>query len=81
MGKRVTDQHIFSAVLQVVTDDGLQATTTRRIAEAADINEVTLFRRFGTKAELMRAALRSEVDSFVGVGLEPTGDIRADLET
>ena len=79
MAKRVSDSQIFDAIVAVVAKDGLNAATTRRIAEAARVNEVTLFRRFGSKAEMLKALLRREVDAFVGRGLEPSGDVERDL--
>lgn len=36
---------------------GYRGTTTRRIAQEADVNEVTLFRQFGSKDALLREAI------------------------
>lgn len=53
---------VFSKVGQekyktLFTELGYSGTTTRKIAEAAGINEVTLFRKFGTKENLFFKAL------------------------
>jgi len=48
---------ILEAALQVFSETGYRGATTRRIAQVADVNEVTLFRHFGSKEELMRAAV------------------------
>lgn len=38
---------------------GFRGATTRRIAEAAGVNEVTLFRHFGSKEALLNEAMRA----------------------
>ena len=49
---------ILEAALRVFAETGYRGATTRRIAQEADVNEVTLFRNFGSKEELMRAAVQ-----------------------
>jgi AcrR family transcriptional regulator len=49
---------ILEAALRVFAETGYRGATTRRIAQEADVNEVTLFRHFGSKEELIRAALQ-----------------------
>jgi AcrR family transcriptional regulator len=48
---------IIVAAGKVFAEHGYRGATTRRIAEAAGVNEVTLFRQFGSKAELIREAV------------------------
>ncbi len=52
-----TKQHLLEAALRVYGEGGFRGATTRRIAEEAGVNEVTLFRLFGSKAALITAAL------------------------
>jgi AcrR family transcriptional regulator len=60
--------------------NGYAGATTKQIAEAAGINEVTLFRRFGSKANLLRQAMLAELESFGGPeGIRYSADLRADL--
>lgn len=81
MGRRVADEEVFEAAIAVMVERGYTGATTKQIAEAAGINEVTLFRRYGTKARLLRAALLAEVEAFGGPqGVRHTGDVAADLE-
>jgi AcrR family transcriptional regulator len=54
---RTADQ-ILSTFLRLVAERGLDATTTRTLAEEAGVNEVTVFRHFGDKATLAREAVR-----------------------
>ncbi len=52
-----TDERILDAALRILEEVGFRATTTRRIAEEAAVNEVTIFRHFGSKERLLLAAL------------------------
>lgn len=54
-----TREHLIEAAARVYADLGFRGATTRRIAEEAGVNEVTLFRLFGSKAALIEAAVRS----------------------
>lgn len=56
----MTDQtrtNLLNAALLVYGEHGFRGATTRRIAEAADVNEVTLFRLFKSKEALISEAL------------------------
>ena len=52
----VKDQ-LLEAAVQVYAESGYHGATTRRIASAAGVNEITLFRHFGSKDVLLREAL------------------------
>jgi AcrR family transcriptional regulator len=52
----VKDQ-LLAAAAQVYAESGYHGATTRRIASAAGVNEITLFRHFGSKDVLLREAL------------------------
>jgi len=49
---------ILSAAQRVYAEHGFRGATTRRIAEVAGVNEVTLFRIFGGKDALLEEAIR-----------------------
>jgi AcrR family transcriptional regulator len=51
-------ERILEAALRVFAEAGTRGATTRRIAEAAGVNEVTLFRQFGSKDALLRDAIQ-----------------------
>jgi outer membrane protein len=51
-----TKQQLLEAALRVYGEGGFRGATTRRIAEEAGVNEVTLFRLFGSKSALIMAA-------------------------
>jgi AcrR family transcriptional regulator len=52
----VKDQ-LLEAAAQVYAESGYHGATTRRIASVAGVNEITLFRHFGSKDVLLREAL------------------------
>ncbi|MDO5849255.1 MAG: TetR/AcrR family transcriptional regulator [Methanobrevibacter sp.] len=49
-----TEKRIIEATLQTLLENGLSSTTTVKIAKNADLNEVTIFRRFKSKANLLK---------------------------
>lgn len=79
MARTVSDNQILDAALDVIAQQGYAGATTRQIAAAAGINEVTLFRRFGNKQKLLSAVVEQEAANFVAAGIEYTGDVEADL--
>jgi AcrR family transcriptional regulator len=52
-----TREAILRAAIKLFSEHGSRGTTTRRIAQDAGVNEVTLFRHFQSKEDLMREAL------------------------
>ena len=52
-----THRRILEAAAQVFTAQGYARATTRAIATAAGVNEVTLFRHFGNKRNLLLAVI------------------------
>lgn len=67
-----TKQHLLEAALRVYGESGFRGATTRRIAEEAGVNEVTLFRLFGSKAALITAALEMRK---LGARRDPLPDV------
>ncbi|AJY77970.1 transcriptional regulator [Paenibacillus beijingensis] len=47
---------LLSAAIELMAEKGYHGVTTREIAAAAGLNEVTLFRQFGSKQKLLEAA-------------------------
>ncbi|MEQ9481909.1 TetR family transcriptional regulator [Coleofasciculus sp. F4-SAH-05] len=52
-----TRARLIQAALELFTVQGVTETTTRQIAELAQVNEVTLFRHFGNKQGLLLAVI------------------------
>jgi AcrR family transcriptional regulator len=57
---------LLEAAARVYAESGFRGATTRRIAEEAGVNEVTIFRHFGSKAALIDEAVRSHTISPTG---------------
>jgi AcrR family transcriptional regulator len=82
MPEEETRQRILDAAVQLFSERGYDGATTRAIAALAGVNEVTLFRHFGSKKGLFQAMLRH---NSALPGLEfalrqrLTGDYRQDL--
>ena len=74
MTRIIRDDQILDAALTVVVERGYLGATTRAIAKAAGVNEVTLFRRFGSKDKLLGAAIGREAQRFEALGVTHTGD-------
>jgi AcrR family transcriptional regulator len=58
---------ILTAAANVFAQHGFRGSTTRRIADAAGVNEITIFRQFGSKEALIREAMQHITQS---AGLE-----------
>ncbi len=77
-----TRQHLLDAAARVYAEAGFRGATTRRIAEEAGVNEVTLFRTFGSKAALIEEAVRASSASgtltpLPGFPVEPEKELTA----
>ncbi len=80
MPKVVENEQIYRAAMQTVIERGYSGATTKQIAEAADISEVTLFRKYGNKAELIKQAIAYVAEQIdYQTAARCTGDVSADL--
>lgn len=60
-----TRQRIVNSALDLFARHGVTETTTRQIADQAEINEVTLFRHFGTKHGLLLAVMQECLEKYL----------------
>ena len=81
MPRAIDEQRIFDVTAALFVERGYAGTTTKAIARAAGVNEVTLFRRYGSKAELLRRAIDRQWQGVPLAGLQPSDDLEADLRT
>ena len=76
-----TRQKIIDATMHLVMEKGYASMTTKEIAEYAHVNESTLFRKFGSKKEIVLSAMQENwhphlsSDDFYPI----TGDLYRDL--
>ncbi|HPF62861.1 MAG TPA: helix-turn-helix domain-containing protein [Gemmatimonadales bacterium] len=75
-----TRDALLEVTARLFADHGWRGTTTRRIAEAAGVNEVTVFRTFGSKDALLMESIRVQSAAAMPDVLpaEP-GDLRSEL--
>jgi AcrR family transcriptional regulator len=60
-----TRQRIVNTALELFASKGITETTTRQIADFAQVNEVTLFRHFGNKHGLLLAVLQECLQKYL----------------
>ncbi|MCL7455430.1 MAG: TetR/AcrR family transcriptional regulator [Anaerolineae bacterium] len=72
---------LLEAAAQLFAERGYARATTRELAAAAGVNEVTLFRHFGSKKNLFAAVVEHYASPSLDAALEiqPGGDYRQDL--
>lgn len=73
-------ERLLGAALRMLFEHGYRGATSRAIAGAAGVNEVTLFRLFSTKDDLLAEAIVHRAEADRQLLPEPTGNLRADLE-
>jgi len=77
-----TRQRLMEAARAEFGDKGIEAATTRGIAERAGCNEVTLFRHFESKQKLLAAVVQDTSEEFLTLcacGDGFSGDLLEDL--
>jgi AcrR family transcriptional regulator len=67
----INRERILEAAARVYAKHGFRGATTRLIALEAGVNEVTLFRTFGSKGALLQAVLNQQDTDCSGVPLLP----------
>lgn len=81
MPKIIEDEQVFLAALQTITERGYAGATTKQIAEAANMSEVTLFRKYGSKAALIKQAMTAMAEQLdFETATQYSGDVLADLQ-
>ncbi len=80
---RARGEPIEAALLAHTLDElathGLEGASVDRIARAAQVNKTSVYRRFGTRASLLAAALERVADD-IGDALTDQGSLREDLQ-
>jgi len=77
-----TRNRILKAAAEIIAEKGYTRTTTRAIAKAAGVNEVTIFRHFGSKRNLFSEMINQHSalpDLTAIIESQLTGDYRQDL--
>ncbi|GAA0083879.1 TetR/AcrR family transcriptional regulator [Clostridium sp. CTA-7] len=71
-----TSEKIMKVALKLFSEQGYYSTTTKQIAEEASVNELTIFRHFGSKSNLFQVTTEHYViDSHVDYILNDTEEL------
>lgn len=79
MPKIVDEAGIFGAAIGLLMSRGFEGATTKEIADSAGVNEVTLFRKYGSKTGLFEKAIEHRLRDTPLNKIAFTGDIETDL--
>lgn len=77
-----TEKKILIAATKLFSENGYANTSTRKIAETAGVNELTIFRQFKSKSNLLQAVIRYfafEGNIVDKIAHEVTGDVKKDI--
>jgi AcrR family transcriptional regulator len=71
---------LLAAAARIYGESGFRGATTRRIADEAGVNEVTLFRLFGSKSALIAEAIREHAPRATEPGGLPDEPVEPEQE-
>lgn len=82
MAVEETRRRIIRAFRILAVQNGIKGTTTRKIAEQADLNEGTIFRYFKTKQEIIDTVVAEGHESIerLGTNFQSEGDFVGDMK-
>ena len=79
MPKIIDEEEVFKAVIRLLVTRGYERATTSELAAAANMHEATLFRKYGSKLELIARAIEHQLSTTPLSQVAYTGDLKADL--
>lgn len=82
MERTESQTRILESALYLFSSKGYASTTTRQIAEKASVNELTIFRNFNTKENLLSEVIDHGINTEEiqnSLDIETTGDVEEDL--
>lgn len=82
MPKILEDEKIYQAVMKVIAEYGYAGATTKMMAKAADVSEVTLFRKYESKAQLVKQSIITIIaQTDYNAATQYSGNLSADLRS
>ena len=76
-----TREKILEAAIDLMSLKGFSSTTTKEIAQAAGVSEMTLFRKYKNKQEILDCVIDKYTSSFQAKKIFSRNDLVYDLET
>ncbi len=80
---KATEKQILLAATKLFSESGYASVSTKKISEQAGVSELTLFRIFKSKSNLLQAVIRHfayEGNIVEKVSKDLTGDIKKDIQ-
>ena len=74
-----TRDRLLASGLSLLVKKGYRGAVTREIALGAGVTEMTLYRHFRSKDELIAASVIQQGEQLLSIFSEPSGDLEADL--
>lgn len=69
------EKQIFSAAVDIFSQKGYHATTTKDIAQAAGVAEGTIFRYYKTKKDILHVIMLKLIDKLTGIALKSVEEL------
>lgn len=79
MPKILDEETVFAAVVKVIATKGYEYATTKELAASAGMHEATLFRKYGSKINLVTQAIEQHLATAPMMQLAYTGNLEDDL--
>jgi len=79
MPKIIDEEQVFRTVVEILTQKGYENATTKDLAAAAGMHEVTLFRKYESKVNLVARAIEHQLSRVPLAHLKYTGNLEADV--
>lgn len=79
MPKLIDQEKLFQTAIHLLVTYGYTNTTTKKIAAAAAVHEATLFRKYGSKFDLITQAIEQRLSHTPLNKLVYTGNLEADV--
>lgn len=75
--KAEIDRRVIAATRELLAEAGFNATTIQAVSRRAQVRPASIYRRWPSRVEMIEEAIFPGLDA---VAVEPSGDLRADLQ-
>ncbi|MCP4130444.1 MAG: TetR/AcrR family transcriptional regulator [bacterium] len=79
MPKIIKDEDVYKETCKLLVESGFDGMTTKELAERSNIDESSLFRKYGSKTKLVCSAVNYIFSQVPFAGLQWTGNLEGDL--
>ncbi len=79
MPKKIKDEEVYKETCKLLVENGFEGMTTKELAERSNIDESSLFRKYGSKTKLVCSAVNYIFSQVPFAALQWTGNLEGDL--